>query len=415
MKLNKYSFGIGDRFGQQGIAQLRAIKKAQEAGINITPVWNKSYREHTIIHTSPADTRKAADHAVKLSKWTDSYFVDADHINMSNVDQFIEACDFFTIDISDFIGAPVDKKELESFIKKNQKFTGHLSIKEIDDPFVINEELIRQTGMRFLPAVKEAGRIYQHIAQAKGMGKFIIEISMDEVGEAQSPVELLLILSGVADEGIPLRTMAPKFTGRFNKGVNYAGDLKIFEKEFEEELLILDYAVKEFNLPADLKISVHSGSDKFSLYPIIGSLIRKYDKGIHIKTAGTTWLEEIIGLSMGDDVSLDLAKSIYSIALTRFDELTRPYATVIDIDKNKLPTSLEIIGWGNDKFASSIRHNPDHPDYNPHMRQLLHVAYKVAVEYGILFTDALKENAGIIGEQVTENLYERHIKKIFEP
>jgi hypothetical protein len=414
MNLNKYSFGIGDRFGMQGMAQLRAIKKAEDDGIHITPVWNKSNREHTIIHTSPSDTRKAADLAVKLSKWNEPYFVDADHINLSNVDPFIEPCDFFTIDISDFIGAPVDEKSLNAFALKNQRFIGSLSLKGIDTPIVINEEIIRRTGIRFLAAVKNAGLIYQHILRMKNGKDLIIEVSMDEVKEAQSPVELLLILSALSDEKIPVQTIAPKFTGRFNKGVDYVGDIKAFEKEFEEDLLIIDFAIKEFNLPADLKISVHSGSDKFSLYPVIGNLIRKHDKGIHIKTAGTTWLEEMIGLSMADEDSLDLAKSIYSIALKRINELTKPYSSVIDIDINQLPSSLEILRWSNDQFSHAIRHNPAHPEYNPHMRQLLHVSYKVAVEYGIIFTDALKQHTEIIGEQVTENLYERHIKRLFE-
>ena len=88
-----------------------------------------------------------------------------------------------------------------------------------------------------------------------------------------------------------MQTIAPKFTGRFNKGVDYVGDLDQFAREFEEDLLVIDFAVKEFGLPKELKLSVHSGSDKFSIYPIIAEAIAKYDKGIHLNTAGTTWLE----------------------------------------------------------------------------------------------------------------------------
>ena len=94
-----------------------------------------------------------------------------------------------------------------------------------------------------------------------------------------------------------MQTIAPKFTGRFNKGVDYVGDLAQFEKEFNDDLAVIAFAVKEFGLPADLKLSVHSGSDKFSIYPAIRRAIRRTGAGLHIKTAGTTWLEELIGLA----------------------------------------------------------------------------------------------------------------------
>ena len=237
---------------------------------------------------------------------------------------------------------------------------------------------------------------------------------MDEVNDAQSPVEMFFILSAIAGEGIPAQTVAPKFTGRFNKGVDYAGDTAQFAREFEEDLLVIDYAVKAFGLPAGLKLSIHSGSDKFSIYPVMGELIRKYDKGIHVKTAGTTWLEEVTGLALsGDDDAIRLAKAIYGGALARFDELCSPYATVIDIDRNRLPLPEEVVGWSGRKLADTLRHIPGHPDYNPHFRQLIHVGYKVAAEYGEEFTHALETHRQIVGRQVAENICERHIKRLF--
>ena len=104
MELEKYSFGVGDRFGREGKAQLEAIIKAKQKGLDIVQVWNKSHREHSIIGTSPCDVRDEADAAVKELGWADSYYVDADHINMSNVDGFIEDSDFFTLDVADHIG-----------------------------------------------------------------------------------------------------------------------------------------------------------------------------------------------------------------------------------------------------------------------------------------------------------------------
>jgi hypothetical protein len=255
--------------------------------------------------------------------------------------------------------------------------------------------------------------LYKHIASKKGEGKFITEVSMDEVDEPQTPIDLLFILKTLSDLQVPAQTIAPKFTGRFNKGVDYVGNTAQFGKEFEEDLLVIDYGVKNFKLPADLKLSVHSGSDKFSIYPIMGQLIQKYDKGIHVKTAGTTWLEEMIGLSLGTDESLDLAKAIYSIAYRRKDELCGPYATVIDIDWNKLPLPADVTKWTSEEFSQALQHDLSNSRYNMHFRQLIHVGYKVASEYGPLYTDALVANKEIIGQCVTDNIFERHIKRLF--
>ena len=378
MKIGKYSFGIGDRFAHEGVNQLKALIQAeQEFGVHFVPVWNKSNREHQIVGTEPMETRKEADAAVAALGYKDQYFVDADHINLNNVDRFIEASDFFTIDVADYIGK-----------------TG--SVEE-----------------RFLPAIKEAGKIYRYIAGRKGADNFVTEVSMDEVDNAQTPEELRFILKELAAENVPLQTIAPKFTGRFNKGVDYVGDLSLFEKEFEQDLQVIAECVKEYGLPENLKLSIHSGSDKFSIYPIMGRLIRKYDAGIHIKTAGTTWLEENIGLAVADPAALALAKKIYVNALGRMEELTVPYATVIDIDVNKLPSPEEVEKWDAETYARTMRHNQADPLYNPSFRQLIHVSYKIAAELGDEFYPALEKHTDVIGAQITANLGERHIKRLF--
>ena len=415
MQIGKYSFGTGDRFAHQGEAQLKALIKASEIlGFEIVPVWNKSNREHTIVHSTPGDTRREADEAVKALNYKGPYFVDADHINLTNVDNFIDASDFFTLDVADYIGKKSSPADIDAFVTANMKYTGKLQIPGIATPFDVPKVLLQTIAEKFLFAVQEAGKIYRHIEKAKGADNFIAEVSMDEVNDPQSPVEMFFILSAIASEKIPAQTIAPKFTGRFNKGVDYVGDVAQFAKEFEEDLLVIDFAVKEFGLPSNLKLSIHSGSDKFSIYPVMGELIKKYDKGIHVKTAGTTWLEEVIGLAMtNDDEAVDLAKAIYSGAVARFDELCGPYATVIDIDRNGLPTTKEVERWTGEKLANTLRHIPDHPDYNLNFRQLIHVGYKVAAEYGTEYTGALEAHKEIVAQQVIENIYDRHIKRLF--
>jgi len=413
MKLDKYSFGIGDRFAHQGEAQLKAIIKAKETGIDIVPVWNKSNREHQIIHSSPADTKNEADAAVRRLQWDDPYYVDADHINLKTVDSFLDHSDFFTLDVADYIGSDVSENEINEFLQQAEPFKGMLEIPGIPDPFAVTGEDQTSIAKSFLGAIREAASIYKHISLKKGGDNFIAEVSMDEVENPQTPVELFFILLMIKQYGIPAQTIAPKFTGRFNKGVDYVGDVDQFRKEFEQDLLVIDHAIKTFGLPENLKLSVHSGSDKFTIYPIMGELIKKHDKGIHIKTAGTTWLEEVIGLAMAGGEALQMTKTIYSRAYERQEELCGPYATVIDIDPATLPSPDEVNQWDGEKFANTLRHIPGHPDYHNGFRQLIHVGYKVAAEMENDFLSQLRQNSDIVGDQVMINIYDRHIQRLF--
>jgi hypothetical protein len=239
------------------------------------------------------------------------------------------------------------------------------------------------------------------------------EISMDETDFPQTPVELLIILAMIADAKIPIQTIAPKFTGRFNKGVDYVGDVKQFAKEFEEDLAAIAFAVKKYGLPENLKLSVHSGSDKFSIYSAIYKGAKKFNAGVHLKTAGTNWLEELIGLAESGGTGLEIAKEVYAEALAHKDELTAPYATVIDIDDSKLPTAEEVNGWTGKQYAAALRHDQKNPAYNPSFRQLLHVGFKIAAKLGPRYLEALEANEDVVAQNVTANLWERHIKPVF--
>ncbi len=245
------------------------------------------------------------------------------------------------------------------------------------------------------------------------MGRFVTEVSMDETDTPQTPIDMLVILAALADEGIPAQTVAPKFSGRFNKGVDYVGNVSQFAREFGEDLAVIQFAVEQFGLPGDLKLSVHSGSDKFSIYRPIHRTLRQFHAGVHVKTAGTTWLEELIGLALAGGDGLAIAKDIYARALSRLDELCGPYATVIAIDKTKLPDPDQVGRWDGGQFAAALRHDRRCPQYNPSFRQLLHVGYKVAAEMGPRFTEALDKYEAIIAENVTANIYERHIRPLF--
>jgi len=407
-----YSMGCGDRFARQGSAQLRAYVEAAQQGIEVAPVWNKSHREHTTVHTEPGSVRVEADAAVQALGWTKPYFVDADHISLTNVNGFIASSDFFTLDVADFIGTSASAKDVDGFIAAMDVFIGEINLPGMGEPLFVSASEVRTITEKYLFAVQEAGRIYRHIA-ARKKGGFEVEVSMDETDDPQTPVEMLFILAMIAREEIPVDTIAPKFSGRFNKGVNYVGDVAQFEKEFEHDVAALRFASERFGLKQSLRLSVHSGSDKFAIYPVMNRIIKKFEAGLHVKTAGTTWLEEVIGLAEAGGDGLAVAKKVYAGALNRYDELAAPYATVIDIDPQQLPPVETVNGWSSEDYVKALRHDLDCPDYNPSFRQLIHVAYKVAFELGDEYIHALEKHADVVGKNVTHNFLERHLLPIF--
>jgi hypothetical protein len=224
---------------------------------------------------------------------------------------------------------------------------------------------------------------------------------------------LLIILVAVADEKVPIQTIAPKFSGRFNKGVDYRGDVEDFTREFAADLAVVAHAVRNYDLPKNLKLSVHSGSDKFSIYRPIQRAIADAGAGLHLKTAGTTWLAELVGLALAGGDGLELAKEIYATACEHIEGLCAPYASVIEIDRGKLPSPDAVKLWSSQEYFDALNHDPNCISYNADLRQVLHVSFKIAAKMGERFTNAVKENEALIARGVTENLFERHIRPVF--
>ncbi len=413
LTLAKFTIGVGDRFAHQAKSQLHAFQLAAAQGVAAVPVWNKSNREHTFIGSHPQSVFDAAQAAVNALNWTAGWHVDADHIRLETVDKFLACSDFFTIDVADSIGKPAAAADLAAFVARHPELIGTVTIAGVSAPFTTTLADVERVAGKYLLAVQDAGKIYRHIIEQKGEDNIIAEVSMDETDAPQTPPELLIILAALADEKVRAQTLAPKFTGRFNKGVDYVGDLAQFEREFNDDLAVIAHAIARYGLPANLKLSVHSGSDKFSLYPIIRRALQRTGAGVHLKTAGTTWLEELVGLSEAGGDGLALAKEIYAYALAHVDELCAPYASVIDIDRAQLPSADVVNTWTGPQLASAIRHIPSHPGFNANIRQLLHVSFKLAAKAGARYTDLLKANEVIVAKNVTENLYDRHLKPLF--
>ncbi|MFM7845169.1 MAG: tagaturonate epimerase family protein [Planctomycetota bacterium] len=412
LKLERFSVGVGDRFAHQAKAQLRAFQTLASQGVEVVPVWNKSNREHTFIGSHPQSVQDAARRAVQELGWSRPWHVDADHIRLETVDRFLPCSDFFTIDVADSIGQPASASDVEAFVASHPELIGTLHIPGIDEPLTTTREMVTRIAAKYLLAVQDAGKIYRHIVAAKGEEQIIAEVSMDETDAPQTPPELLVILAALADQRLRLQTIAPKFTGRFNKGVDYVGDLPQFEREFNADLAVIAHAIQQYGLPTNLKLSVHSGSDKFSLYPIIRRALQRTGAGVHLKTAGTTWLEELIGLAEAGGDGLRLAQSLYAEALDHVDELCGPYAAVIDIDRAQLPSAATVSRWSSDEFTSALRHIPTDPRFNSSFRQLLHVGFKLAAKRGREYLDLLVANEAVVGRNVTENLVERHLRPL---
>ena len=411
--LGKYSLGIGDRFAQEGVAQLRAFQEAQAKGTLVVPVWNKSNREHLVVGSEPASVRREADAAVAKSGWPHPYFVDADHVTLETVDRFLGVADLFTLDVAAQIGRPASPGAVVRFLDRHPELVGKVTVPGLPEPLVLSQAEAETIATHYLEAVAEAGRIYRHVAASRKADAPMIEVSMDETPAPQSPAELLVILAALADERVPLRTIAPRFSGRFNKGVDYSGDVALFEREFAADVAVLAHAVRSFGLPGDLKLSVHSGSDKFSIFPIIRRVIRSHGAGVHVKTSGTTWLEELIGLAEAGGEGLALAQQVYFEAYERRDELCGPYAEVIDIHAERLPAPAEVRAWTADEFARALRHDQNDAAYSPDVRQLLHVGYRIAAEMGERYTTMLQTCRETVERNVTANIYERHLRPLF--
>src|SRR5580658_3782779 len=160
LRLERYSFGVGDRFAHQAKAQLRAILLAAADGAEIIPVWNKSYREHSIIGSEPASVRAAAEAAASDLGWTRPFHVDADHITRKTVDAFVASSDYYTLDVTEAIGKPTPAEQVEKFLARHPELMEPMELPGVAQPMVMSRATSAQIAAKYLFAAKEAGHIY---------------------------------------------------------------------------------------------------------------------------------------------------------------------------------------------------------------------------------------------------------------
>lgn len=347
----KRSFGLGDRLGIAGEGHLNVFKAYDAYPI----LAQQSIRELTLTHRTYEDVMDAASFAVFKAGYKDGFGADGDHLKKPEEIEYALSLGFtmITLDASDYIRNDVnhlsdkdviDQAQLSDYDQShylNQTFhvDGH--------PIHFDELSLKRTVLIYGKAIDYAVEIYQTYF-VKGKAEANFEVSIDETATPTEPYQHYYVASELSRRGVKLDTMAPRFCGEFQKGVDYVGDIK----QFDEELKVHVAIAKTFGY----KLSIHSGSDKFSIFEIIG----KHTEGhFHVKTAGTNWLEAMRVVAMKNP---SLYRKIHAYALSMFNEAKKFYHVSTDIAR--IP-SLDALK--DEELPTLFEHND--------ARQLIHITY----------------------------------------
>ena len=293
----KKSFGFGDRLGLATPGHLAAAR-----AFDFAPIFaQQSIREMTRTQRTPEEVMRAAQTALAQAGFTQSWGADADHLKTpADVERTAAAgfC-FFTIDPSEFVNNHADRMsaaELASSVAQMEKdgvfpdagwrefYLGRRFEVAPDRPLVFTEEQLLRAAVKYARAIAHSATMGAAITRVNGARPFEIEVSVDETDSPTSALEHLFFGQELKRRRVPnVVSLAPRFVGDFEKGIDYRGDLKQFETALKEHVAIAKYC-------GPYKISVHSGSDKFSAYPVIGRVCGDL---LHVKTAGTSYLEAL--------------------------------------------------------------------------------------------------------------------------
>lgn len=357
------SYGLGDRLGNAGPAHLRAIRNTGFRAV----LAQQSIRELERTNRTAREVLDAASWAVFQEGYTDGFGADADHLKTTDdIDRMVEAgYTMFTIDPSDYVvNKAVDMEsnnlkesyEALSWGELSAEPNVHLAHYSKTSLPLRNGAILNPSEKEVLTGMVKYGEVIVH---TKKMVDYLretypnhpaeIELSVDETDQPTTPFEHYLIAAEMHRLGIELVSLAPRFCGDFEKGIDFKGDLEQFREEYELHLAIAE----KFG---GYKLSIHSGSDKFSVYEVIGSL----DSGaVHVKTAGTSYLEALRTIA---EVNPKLFREILSFSLTRFEEDKKTYHISADLEKIPDPDDLK-----DEELPPLLNDN--------HTRQVLHVAY----------------------------------------
>ena len=315
----KPSFGFGDRLGLAGNGHVRAARKGPYA-----PVFaQQSAREIARTRRTPEETLAAAREAVQKERWGEPWGADADHLKTrGDVFQWAKAgYTFFTIDPSEEVDKPPSPEAVKMY---ESLYLG--TTRELDEFAVtFDRESLSKAVRKYGRALDRAEQTARWIAEAAPEHE--IEISVDETDEPTTPLEHLFIGLELKRRGVQIVSLAPRYVGSFEKGIDYKGCLKTFEASLRKHAALARAC-------GPYKLSVHSGSDKFALYPIIGRVCGDL---LHVKTAGTSYLE---ALRVAARQNAPLFREIAEFALTRFETDRATYHISADLRRVPKPADL---------------------------------------------------------------------------
>ena len=404
LRKHSITIGTGDRLGLATPGHIRAIQKFQ-----VRPVLaQQSVRENTQTGRNFTEVIKDAAWAVFQENYQDGYGADGDHLkSIQEVRNALDAgVSMVTLDLSEKLNLTalqystegVDLKFKEEIDEEDAKVLFHLFLNK-EFPFKIphggfsiqfDEESLKRNVLLFHKAIDFTEEVYKFIlSRSGGRASIDFEISIDETPFPTSPENHLFFMIELNYRGIHIDSLAPRFIGEFQKGINYRGDLQDFREQFYHHAMI----AQDFG---NYKISIHSGSDKFSVFPMIGEMAKK---GLHLKTAGTSWLEAMRLIAL---INPSLYREMHRFALSIFKEASKLYHVSTDLDR------IPKIETRQDQELPSFLEQED-------ARQLLHITYGYLLNAKDkngkdLFRDRFFQTMSKYEEDYW-SLLERHIEK----
>ncbi|MCX6543670.1 MAG: tagaturonate epimerase family protein [Acidobacteria bacterium] len=360
------SFGFGDRLGLATPGHVRALKAA---GGPIIPVFaQQSARELTRTGRTAQDVLDAATWGAFAEGWKGRQGADADHLKTTaDIDDYLAAgFTMFTIDPGEHVGQiepDATSSDLRlgfdalpwSLIEETPaallaRYAGRVFDIE-GHPIRLGEETLVRAAIKYARAVVHVAVMYRHLLAVAGARSVELEVSVDETDSPTSPAEHVFVASELRRLGVTWTSLAPRLVGRFEKGVDYIGDAAAFEVDWKIHSAIA-------RVLGPYKLSLHSGSDKFSIYAAVATHTRGI---VHVKTAGTSWLEALRTLAATDP---PLFRELYRFARGRYDDDRASYHVSARLDAMPDP----------DKGTLSDEQLPALLDHF-HARQVLHVTF----------------------------------------
>ncbi len=372
------SFGFGDRLGLATPGHIAAVRAT-----NFAPIFaQQSVRENARTGRTPAQVLEDARRAVDAAGWEAPWGADADHLKtVEDLLLFVQAgYTFFTVDPGEYVDNRADTDPLPVLQEKagQQDWDVLLATYLQTDPgrpwgHFETQSLLR-SQVKYGQAIQHAVVMYRRLSELKE--RFDFEVSVDETDSPTTPLEHFFIANELTRFGVKFTSLAPRFIGRFEKGVDYIGDLDQLDAEMAKHAAVTAHF-------GTYKLSLHSGSDKFSVYPL---LRKHWGDRIHVKTAGTSYLEALRSLAVTEP---DLFERIWTLALQRYSTDRATYH--VSARPEKVPVGLS---------PSALL-----DDF--HARQILHVTFGSALSaFGKEMKTALVKSIGLY----TENL-QRHFRK----